>query len=143
MRLENLATDIRILPFDACGTLFHSCFCQGLKFVESILAIFRLCAAGAGHPSHPVKLAAVEILGAGNAGVHGLHTFFALLQIVGVVAAIGIDGLAIEFEDDIADTFQEIAIVRHHEQGLATAAQVVLQPFYHADVKVVGWLVKH
>ena len=33
--------------------------------------------------------------------------------------------------------------MRHHEQGLATAAQVVLQPFYHADVKVVGWLVKH
>ena len=114
-----------------------------MKFVESIFAVFRLCAAGAGHPSHPVELAAVEILGAGNAGIHSLHTFFALLQIVGVVAAIGIDGLTIEFEDDIADAFQEIAVVRHHEQGLATAAQVVLQPFYHTNVKVVGRFVKH
>ena len=30
LRLENLAADIRILPFNTCGPLFHSCFRQCL-----------------------------------------------------------------------------------------------------------------
>ena len=50
--------------------------------------------------------------------------------------------MVVEFEDDVADTVEEVAVVRHHEQRLVAALQIALKPFYHLEVEVVCRLVE-
>ena len=72
--------------------------------------------------------------------IHALLTF---LQIVGIIASIGIDGLIVKFQDGIAHLVQEETVVSNHEDGLVSSVQVSLQPFYHFQIKVVGRLIEH
>ena len=50
--------------------------------------------------------------------------------------------MVVEFENDVADTVEEVAVVRHHEQRLVAALQIALKPFYHLEVEVVCRLVE-
>ena len=67
----------------------------------------------------------------------------ALFQVIGVTAAVGINLSVVQFEYHSAYTFQEIAVVRHHEQGGTAACEKTFQPFRHPHVEVVGRFVQY
>ena len=50
--------------------------------------------------------------------------------------------MVLEFKDAVADVFQEVPVVRHHEQGGSHRGQSCFQPRDHVQVKVVGGLVQ-
>ena len=72
------------------------------------------------------------------------NAFCTFFQIVVVVASVGIELLVGKLYDAVADAVEEVAVVRHHQQGHRPAAvQVVLQPLHHLQVEVVGRLVEY
>ncbi len=141
--LEYLAPDVSALHFEARGPFLAPLARPLLEFVEGLLAVARLGAAGAGHSAHPVKLFAVKVVGAGNVGILCGDALSAFVEIVLVVAGVGIEVFAVEFKDRLAHVVEEVAVVRHHEQSLRGTLQIALEPFYHGEVEVVGRLVKH
>ena len=97
---------------------------------------------GLRHPSHPLQLRAVEIVGTGDLCPAVVDTLLTLLKVVTVVAPIGIDGLVVEFEDDGAYTVEEEPVVGDHQQRLIAPAKETLQPLDHLKVEVVRRLVE-
>lgn len=93
-------------------------------------------------PAHPVQFLAIQVVGPCYLRPCVVNALLALLQIVGVVAAVGIDGLVVDLQDQVAHLVEEVAVVRHHQQRLVTSTQIALQPFYHLEVEVVGRLVE-
>ena len=94
------------------------------------------------HATHPLQLRAIEVVGTGYLRPLGVDALLPLLQVIGVVAPIGIDGMVVQLHDDGAHTIQEEAVVGHHQQCPVTPCQIALQPFYHLQIKVVGRLVE-
>ena len=99
-------------------------------------------ATGLGHAAHPLELGAVEVVGTDDLGVAGLDALFALLEVVAVVALVGVDALVVNLDDFVADVVEEVAVVRHHEQRGGAAREVVLEPLDEGKVEVVGGLVE-
>ena len=143
LALEDLGADVDVAGLQPNLAFLNALLGHALQLVEGILAVLGLVAAGLRHAPHPLQLRAVEVVGAGYLGTAVVYALLPLLQIVGVVAAIGIDGLVVEFEDNGADTVEEEAVVGHHEQRAVSARQVALQPLYHLQVQVVGRLVEY
>ena len=100
-------------------------------------------ASGLGHASHPFEFGAIEVIGSGYLRPFVVETLLAFLQIVGIIATIGIDGPVVEFEDHGADAVEEEAVVGDHQQCAPSAGQITLQPFDHLKVKMVGRLVEN
>ena len=90
-----------------------------LQVVERFLAVTGLMTAGLRHATHPLELCAVEVRGPRHLCPRHFQPLGTLLQIVGIVAVVGIDGLVVHLDDDGADAVQEVTVVRHHEQGHA------------------------
>ena len=116
---------------------------RALQLVEGILAILGLVASCLWLTAHPVEFCAVEVIGPGNLGPAVVNALLPFLQVVGIVAAIGVDGLVVDFEDDRAYAVEEIAVVGDHEQRLVASVEKAFQPFYHFQVEVVGRLVEY
>ena len=114
-----------------------------LQFVKGLLTIASLVTTSLRLTAHPVQLPAIEVLGVLNLGTKVVHSLLAFLQVVRIVATICVDGLVVQFEDDIANLVEEEAVVRHHEDGLVATVQITLQPLYHLQIEVVGWLIEH
>ena len=114
-----------------------------LKLVESVLAVFGLVAAGLWHATHPLQFRTIEVVRTSYLRPAVVNTFLTFLQIVGVVAAIGIDGAVVQFKNDRANAVEEVAVVGHHQQRLVAARQKALQPLYHLQVEVVRRLVEN
>ena len=76
------------------------------------------------HTPHPFEFGAVEIVGTGYLRPFVVETLLAFFQIVGVIAAIGIDSAVIEFEDHGADAIEEETVVGDHQQRPASAGQI-------------------
>ena len=96
-----------------------------------------------GHAAHPFQLRAIQVVGSGNLRPPVVDALLALFQIVAVVAAIGIDGLIVEFKDHAAYPVEEEAVVGNHEQRLVAAIQETLQPFYHLQIQMVRGLIEY
>ena len=95
------------------------------------------------HASHPFQFRAIEVVGSCYLCLAVVYAFLAFLQIVAVVAPIGVDGLVVEFEDDRADAIEEESVVGHHQQRLVAPAEKSLQPLYHLKVEMVRRLVEY
>ena len=94
------------------------------------------------HASHPLQLSAVEVVGAFDFGREVFEAFLPLLQVIAVVAAVGVDAAVVHLDDRRADAVEEVAVVGHHEDGHGGAAEGVFEPFYHLEVEVVGGFVE-
>ena len=64
------------------------------------------------------------------------------LQEIAPVAWVFVQPEAVEFENRVADHFEEEAVVRDHEQRGLGPGEEALQPLNHAEVEVVGGLVQ-
>ena len=143
LTFENLRTYIYGRSLQPYLSVFDALLCHLLQLVESILAIFRFMSACLRLTSHPVEFSPVEILRVLDFGSQIVHSLLPLLQIVGIIAAVGVDGAVVEFQNRIAHLVQEESVVRYHEDGLVAAVQITFQPFYHLQVQMVGRLIQH
>ena len=143
LTLEYLAADINIARLEPHLPLFDALFGRFLQFVESLLAVSCLVASGLWHTAHPFQLFAVEVVGTGYFSSCVVDTLLAFFEIIAEIAAIGIDGLVVEFKDEVAYTVEEESVVCHHEQCLVATGKKSLQPLNHVKVEVVGGLVKN
>ena len=112
------------------------------EFVEIVDAVFRFRAACLGLAAHPVEFGAQQVFHAGEFGAEVLFPFGAAPQVIVVIAVVGEKLLPVDLDDAVADLVEEIAVVGDHQQGDALAAEVILEPFDHLDVEVVGGLVE-
>ena len=87
-----------------------------LQVVEGILAIARFVPTCLRHAAHPLQLGAVQVVGPCHLAAKVVLALLTLLQIVSIVAMIGIHSLVIEFQDYGAHIVEEVSVVRHHEQ---------------------------
>ena len=108
--------------------------------LQSALALGGSCRRGG---AHPFQLALHVRLGAFLRGKHVGPAFLTLLKEVAEVALVGVQLLVINFQDAVTDVFQEIPIVRNHQQGGPHGSQALFQPGDHVEVEVVGGLVEH
>ena len=69
--------------------------------------------------------------------------FVAFLQIVGIVAAIGVGRAVVQLNNGLTHAIEEITIVRNEEQRLRVALQILLQPFNHLHIEMVSRLVEN
>ena len=99
--------------------------------------------AGLRHTAHPFQFGAIQIIRTGYLCPSIVNTLLTLLQIIAVVAAIGIDSPVVQFQDHRAHAIQEETVVRHHQQRLVAAVQESLQPFYHLQIQVVRRLIEY
>ena len=95
------------------------------------------------HTPHPLQFSAIEVISPRYLSPTVVDTFLALLKIITVIAAIGIDSLIVEFKDDRADTIEEETVVSHHQKRLVTTTEETFQPLNHLKVEVVGRLVEN
>ena len=142
LALEDFAADIDITRLETHLTFLDALFGNTLQLIERLLTIASLMASGLRHAPHPLQFGAVEVVGSGNLRPTVVDALLALLEIVAIVAPIGVDRLVIEFEDDRADTVEEETVVGDHQQGLVAAVQEAFEPFDHLQVEVVGRLVE-
>ena len=143
LAFKNLRTYINGRSLQSYLPVFDALLRHLLQLVESILAIFRLVSARLRLTAHPVEFPAVEILRVLYFGSQIVHSLLPLLQIISIIAAVGVDGAVVEFQNRIAHLVQEESVVRNHEDGLVSAVQITLQPLYHLQVQMVGRLVQH
>ena len=92
--------------------------------------------------AHPVELFAIEVASSVDVGGCGCDALVALFEVVGVVAAVGVGRLVVEFDNGAAHSVEEVSVVGDKEEGLGVALQVFLQPLNHLQVKVIGGLVE-
>ena len=143
LAFENLRTYINGRSLQSYLPVFDALLRHLFQLVESILAVFRLVSASLRLTAHPVEFPAVEILRVLYFGSQIVHSLLPLLQIVGIIAPVGVDGAVVEFQNRIAHLVQEESVVRNHEDGLVATVQITLQPFYHLQIQVVGRLIQH
>ena len=142
LALENLRADVDVGGLQAYLPFLDALFGDALEFVERILAVFGFVSACLRHTAHPFQFCAIEIVGACHLGSHVVDALLAFLQVVAVVSAIGIKRLVVDFDDEIADTVEEVAVVGDHEQRLVAASEKAFEPLNHLEVEVVGGLVE-
>ena len=100
-------------------------------------------AAGLRHPSHPLQLRAIQVVGTGNFRIGRLDALLTFFQVITVISFIRIQLAVVYLYDFRTYPVQEITVVRHHEQTQASTVQVFLQPLGHVQVEVVGRLVQN
>ena len=142
MQLHNFASQPLRDDGDVEGVFLKTFGSLGFDVLEPIqaaLAFGRSCRRSGPNPLqfslHVAMCTLLNGLGIGAA----LGTLF---QEVAEVAMVAVQGLVFQFQDAVADIFQEIAVVRHHEEGGSHGGQTLLQPRDHVQVEVVGRLVE-
>ena len=118
--LEYLVADVGSLDVELHVGVVEALLGHLLQFVEGLLAVAGLMAAGLGHAAHPLQLSAVQVVGALHLHRLGVDTFLTLLQVVAVVTLVGINRAVVYLNDFGADTVEEVTVVRHHEHGRAS-----------------------
>ena len=113
-----------------------------LQFIIGINAILRFRTPGLRLTTHPIQLLAQQVVRPLHIGVNRLDTLLTFLQVIAIIAFIGIDLLSINLQDLATHPIQEIAIMRHHQDTDRRTAQVILQPFRHLQIQVVGRLIQ-
>ena len=98
---------------------------------------------GLWHAAHPFQLCTIQVVGTCYLCPFVVKPFLTFLQIIAVVAAIGIDGLIVEFQNHRAYPIKEESVVRHHQQSLITTIQIPLQPLNHLQIQMVRRLIEN
>ncbi len=142
LALEYFRPDVHVAGLQAHLPVFYALLGFGFKLVEGLFAVSCFVPASLWHAAHPLQLGAVEIVGPCDFRPLVVYPLLAFLQVIAVVAPVGVDALIRQFEDDVAHMVEEVAVVGHHEQGEGGAAQISLQPDNHLKVQMVGRLVK-
>ena len=104
LALKNLRTNVHITRLQTNLALLNALLGNLLQFIESLLTVTSLMTAGLWHTTHPFQLRAIKVVGPCYLSPTVVEAFLSLLQIIAVVAAIGIDGLVVEFQDYRTDT---------------------------------------
>ena len=143
MAFEYLGADIHVRGFQPQLAFLDALLGHTLQLIERILPVLGLVTTGLGHAAHPLQFRTIQVVGTCYLGALVVDTLLALLQIVGIIAPIGIDGAVVQLQDDRADTVQEEAVVGHHQQRAVAPLQIALQPFYHLQVQMVRRLVQY
>ena len=135
--------DIRGLYFQFYVVIVETLLGNLLQFIEGIFTVSGFVSACLRHPAHPVEFRTIEVIGTFYFHAFSLDAFLTFLQIIAVVTFILINLLIVNFDNLRADTIEEITVVRHHQQAQVGATQVVLQPFGHVQVQMVGRLIEN
>ena len=72
-------------------------------------------AACLGHSAHPFKFLAVQVVGAGYLCSGVVDALLPLLEVVRVVSPVGVNGLIVEFKNQVAHFIKKIPVVCHHK----------------------------
>ena len=117
----------------------------GHFFVELAVRIYPrlgLGAAGLGLAAHPVQFFFEQftVFLQLDVFVFGAGGFF--LQKIRIIAAVFVHLTLIQFHDLVANPFQKVAVVGHHQDGKVGLGQVFFQPLNHVEVQVVGGLIE-
>ena len=94
------------------------------------------------HSAHPVEFLSVQVVCTCYFGARVVYALLTLLEIIAVVAAIGVYFLVVKFQYHRAHLVEEKPVVGNHEQGFVATGKEAFQPFYHVEVKMVGWLIQ-
>ena len=143
LALENLRADIHIRGLQANLPFLYALLRHTLQLIESLLTIASLVSTSLRHAAHPLQLRAIEVVRPCHLSPQVVHALLAFLQIIGIVAAIGVDALIVELQNQVAHTVQEETVVGDHQQRLVAPAQPSFQPLNHLQVKMVRRLVKN
>ena len=99
LALKDLRTNIHVTRLQTNLALLNALLGHLLQFIESLLTVAGLVSAGLWHATHPFQLRAIEVVGPGYLCPAVVEALLSLLQIIAVVATIGIDGLVVEFQN--------------------------------------------
>ena len=121
MAFEYLGADVHILRLESHLPFFHALLCLGFKVVESLLAITGLVSTCLRLSAHAFQFASIQIVGTFYFGTCGVNTLLSLFHIVAEIAAIGIYGVVVEFENQVAHAVEEVSVVRNHQQRLVAS----------------------
>ena len=89
----------------------------------------------------PFQFAAVNVAHLLCLGVVEVDPLGAFFQEMLIIAPVRVDLAAVELHHRIADTVEEIAVVRHHKKSAAAVPEIPLEEFDGIDVEVVRGLV--
>ena len=92
-----------------------------LQLLEGVFAVFRFMSTCLWLSAHPFQLATIAVIGALYLCQRAVDALFAFLEVVGVVAVVGVDRLVVKLHDGVANTLKEEAVVRNHKESSATA----------------------
>ena len=92
--------------------------------------------------AHPFQLALQRLAALGGLLLLLCEAFRLLVEPRGVVPFPGDSFAAVEFENPAGHMVQEVAVVRHGDDGAGILLQVLFQPVYGLCVEVVGGLVE-
>ena len=118
LALEYLRTDVHVLRLESHLSFFHALLCLGFKVVERLLTVACLMSTCLWLSAHPFQFATIQIVGTLYFGTCGVDALLTFLHIVAEVAAIGIYGMVVEFENEVAHAVEEVAVVCHHQERL-------------------------
>ena len=91
------------------------------QLLEGVFAVFCFMPTCLWLSAHPFQLAAIEVVCALYLSQRAVDALFAFLEVVGVVAVVGVDRLVVKLHDGVANTFKEEAVVCNHKESSATA----------------------
>ena len=117
--------------------------CALREVMERVYPVFGLAAAGAGSRPYPFEFAPEQVAHLVGLRVVVVDALLPLLEVVLVVAPVGIYRAVVEFHDRVAHPVEEVAVVGDHEQCAAAALQIAFKVFHSLDVEVVGGLVEY
>src|SRR5574344_1772406 len=96
LTFEDLRPYIHICRLESQLPLLHPLLCHLLKFIEGVLAVFRLVSSCLWLTSHPLQFGAIQVVGSFYLRPLVVNAFLAFLKIIGIIAAIGIYSAVVE-----------------------------------------------
>ena len=143
LAFKNLATNINSRSLQSYLPVLNALFGHFFKFIESLFTIACFMSTSLWLSAHPVKFSSIQILRMLNLSTKIVHSFLTFLQIICIITSIGINGLVVQFKDNITNLIKEETIVSNHENSLVSPIQITLQPFYHFQIQMVSRLIQH
>ena len=109
-----------------------------LDLFVALDAGFLLGGAGLCSPAQPFQLIPEEVLPLLLAGFLPLQAGFLLLQVVGVVAGVGVGPALVQFQYLGGCMVKEVPVMSHHQERPLAGLQILLQPGNGLAVQMVG-----
>ena len=117
IRFEYLAANVGCLYIQFYIVIIETLLGHFLYFVKSILPVLRLMCACLWHATHPVEFRTIKVISTLYLHTFCFDPFLPFFQIIAVISFILIQLPVIDLYNLGADTIQEIAVVRHHQQA--------------------------
>ena len=143
MAFENFGAEAFHVNLDRNGVLIKYACRSSLDMFEIVDTGLVFCCASLWHSADPFQflLQQLACLFLGHLLVFRQQRF--LFQIIRIVALKRTQLPPIQFDDLIAHTIQEIAVVGHRQKGTIGLQQISLKPFDHFHIQVIGRFIQH